>query len=221
MLAAPSRRLRAGSRAILPLVPAGFAFAASFGVLARAAGMGGVAMTLMSATTFAGSAQFATVSVLGAGGGLAAAVAAALMLNARYGAISVAVASGFRGGPLRRLVESQLIVDESWAVSMREDGRVDHGMLLGAGATLWLAWTSGTALGAFAGGAIGDPNTLGLDGAFPALFLALLATQLRSRRAVAAALGGATIALVLVPFVPAGVPIVAAAAACLVGWPSE
>jgi predicted branched-subunit amino acid permease len=42
--------------------------------------------------------------------------------------------------------------------------------------------------------------------------------QLRSRRARAAALGGAAIATALVPFVPAGVPIVAAAAACVVGW---
>jgi 4-azaleucine resistance transporter AzlC len=210
--------LRAGCRAILPLTPAAFAFGISFGVLARAAGMGGLAATLMSATTFAGSAQFATVSVLGAGGGLAAAIAAALMLNARYGAISIAVASYFRGRPLRRLAESQLLVDESWAVSTRPGGGIDHAVLLGAGATLWLAWTGGTAIGGFAGGAIGDPGKLGLDGAFPALFLALLVPQIRSRRALAAALLGATIALVLVPFVPAGIPIVAAGSACLVGW---
>jgi hypothetical protein len=40
----------------------------------------------------------------------------------------------------------------------------------------------------------------------------------RTRRALAAALGGGAIALVLIPFVPAGVPIIAAVAACLVGW---
>jgi 4-azaleucine resistance transporter AzlC len=209
---------RDGARAIMGLAPAAFAFAASVAVLARAAGVGGVAATVMSATTFAGSAQVATVSILGTGGGLAAAVVAALLLNARYGAISVSVASHFRGSVLRRLVESQLIVDESWAVSVREDGRVERRVLLGAGATLWVFWTSGTVVGAVAGGAIGDPNRLGLDGAFPALFLALLVPQLRTRRAVAAALIGAAIAFVLVPFTPAGVPIVAAVAACAVGW---
>jgi 4-azaleucine resistance transporter AzlC len=207
---------RAGARAILPLVPAAAAFGASFGVLARAAGMDRVAAIVMSATTFAGSAQVATVSVLDAGGGVAAAVAAALLLNARYGAISVSVGSGFRGSVWRRLVESQLIVDESWAVSVGRDGRVDHGMLLGAGATLWGGWVGGTAVGAFV--AFGDPTRLGLDGAFPALFLALLVPQLRGRRAVLAAVAGAAIATMLIPFAPAGVPVIAAAAACLIGW---
>jgi 4-azaleucine resistance transporter AzlC len=211
-------RFRDGMRAILPLTPAAFAFGASFSVLARAAGVGGVAATVMSATTFAGSAQIATVSILGTGGGLAAAVVAALLLNARYGAISVAVGSRFQGSLWRRLVESQLIVDESWAVSVQPDGRIERRVLVGAGATLWVFWIAGTIAGAAAGGMIGDPNRLGLDGAFPALFLALLAPQLRGRRPVAAALLGAAIALVLIPFTPPGVPIVAAVAASLVGW---
>ena len=101
---------------------------------------------------------------------------------------------------------------------MQPDGRVERRVLLGAGATLWIFWTTGTVVGAVAGEAIGDPNRLGLDGAFPALFLALLAPQLRNRRAVAAALIGAAIAFALIPFTPAGVPIVAATAACLAGW---
>lgn len=54
---------------------------------ARAQGWGWLAPIAMSATTFAGSAQFAALSVLGAGGTVAAAVAAALLLNARYGPI--------------------------------------------------------------------------------------------------------------------------------------
>jgi predicted branched-subunit amino acid permease len=69
-----------------------------------------------------------------------------------------------------------------------------------------------------AGDLIGDPERLGLDAAFPALFLALLIPLLRTRRAVAAALGGAAVALALVPIAPAGIPIVAAAAVCLLGW---
>ena len=56
---------------------------------------------VMSATTFAGSAQVATVSVLGAGGGVAAAVVAALLLNARYAPIGITIAQSFRGSILR------------------------------------------------------------------------------------------------------------------------
>jgi branched chain amino acid efflux pump len=72
-------------------------------------------------------------------------------------------------------------------------------------------------VGVLAGHALGDPKDLGLDGAFPALFLALLAPQLRAPRATVAAATGAAIALVLIPVTPAGIPIVVASAACLLG----
>src|SRR6185503_7846303 len=106
---------RDGFRAILPLMPAIVAFGASFGVLARAAGVDALAAVVMSATTFAGSAQFAVVSVLGAGGTAVAAIAAAVLLNGRYVPMSVAASGAFTGGPVRRVLEAQLLVDESWA----------------------------------------------------------------------------------------------------------
>jgi 4-azaleucine resistance transporter AzlC len=213
---APASGYRAGVRAVLPLIPAVVAFGASFGVLAQAAGMGASASLVMSATTFAGSAQFAVVSVLGAGGTVTAAIVAAVLLNARYGPMALAAADVFRGGRLRRLLEAQLLVDESWALSNR-GGRFDRRVMLGAGGFLYLGWNAGTAVGVVAGDSLADPATLGLDAAFPALFLALLAPLLRSRVAMAAALLGAGIALALTPITPAGMPVIAATAACLVG----
>jgi 4-azaleucine resistance transporter AzlC len=212
----PASGYRAGVRAVLPLIPAVLAFGASFGVLAQAADMSAAASLVMSATTFAGSAQFAVVSVLGAGGTAAAAIVAAVLLNARYGPMGLAAADVFKGGPLRRVLEAQLLVDESWALSNR-DGRFDRRVMLGAGGFLYVGWNAGTAIGVVAGDSLADPATLGLDAAFPALFLALLAPLLRSRTSVAAALLGAAIALALTPITPAGVPVIAATAACLVG----
>ena len=210
-------RIPAGVRAVLPIAVTVPLFGVSFGVLARAADMGVLAPIVMSATTFAGSSQFAVASILDEGGGLAAAIVAALLLNARYAAIGVSVAPLFRGSRVRRLLAAQLIVDESWALSARPDGTFDRRVLLGAGLTLYAAWVLGTALGVLGGGFLGDPERLGLDAAFPALFLALLVGQLGSRRAVAAALAGGGIALVLLPFTPPGVPIVVAVLGCLVG----
>ena len=83
---------------------------------------------------------------------------------------------------------------------------------------LYVAWVSGTTLGALFGDVIGDPARLGLDAAFPALFLALLAPQLTSARTKQAAVLGAAIALALTPFTPPGVPIIAASVVCLLGW---
>jgi 4-azaleucine resistance transporter AzlC len=210
-----SLRYRDGVRTAAAVAATVWFFGASFGLVARSAGMGQLAPLVMSATTFAGSAQFAAASILAGSSSALAAITAAVLLNTRYVPISISVARLFHGPRLRRLAESQLIVDESWALA-RRGGRVDRRILVGAGLLLYVAWVSGTAVGVVAGDALGDPKDLGLDGAFPALFLALLIPQLRSRRAVVAALVAAGIAL-LIPVTPPGTPIVAASAACLLG----
>jgi 4-azaleucine resistance transporter AzlC len=210
-------RVRDGARRIAPFAVAVAAFGVTFGVLARDAGLGGLQAVIFSATTFAGSAQFAATSVLSAGGTLVAASAAAVLLNARYIPIGLSVAPSLRGPAWQRGLRAQLVVDESWAVSHVGGGRYDPRLLFGAGLTLYCSWVAGTTLGVAAGSLLGDPERLGLDAAFPALFLALLAGQLRGRGAVVAALAGAAIATALVPLVPPGVPVVAASLACLIG----
>lgn len=175
-----------------------------------------LAVFVMSATAFAGSAQFAALSVLSEGSVVPAIVAAAL-LNARYVPMGIAAAAALAGPWWKRLVLSQLLVDESWAIALRGDGTFDRRRLLGAGALLYAAWVVSTVIGAVAGALLGDPRALGLDGAFPALFLALMWPHVRDRRAAVAAALGAAIALATVPFTPAGVPIVAATLACVIG----
>jgi 4-azaleucine resistance transporter AzlC len=225
------RSYRHGVTASLPLSVAVFGFGVSYGVLALSVGMGSLAPVVMSAATFAGSAQFAAASVLGGGGSATTAILAALMLNARYLPLGVTVAPWLEGGSWSRLLHAHLMVDESWAIASEGQGRWNPRVLLAAGAGIWVAWVLGTAIGVIFGDALGDPSTLGLDAAFPALFLALLAPQLKSEQRtkavaclriptspqVVAAVLGAAIALVLTPFTPAGVPIIAAGAACLIG----
>ena len=205
-----------GVRAAAPIGVAAFAFGVSFGVLARSAGMGRLAPVVMSLTTFAGSAQFAAASILAAGGGVAAAVAAAVLLNLRYGPMGLSAASTLEGPWWRRALTAQLVVDESWAIAQR-DGRIDRHLLVGAGLLLVVGWVGGTAVGVLAGDLVADPASLGLDAAFPALFLALLVGQIKGRSRLLAAIGGALIALALMPVAGPGVPIIAASLACLVG----
>jgi len=206
-----------GVRRAAPLAVAVFAFGVAFGLLARAAGFSVVVTLVFSATTFAGSAQFAAVSVLSSGGSLVAAVVAALLLNARYAPIGASVAPWLTGPWWRRLLIGQITVDESWVISNEGGGRFDPRKLVGAGLLLYAAWLVGTAIGVAGGGFLGKPEDLGLDAAFPALFLALLVGQVHDRRALLAALLGGAIALVLVPLTPAGVPIIAASLGCLIG----
>ena len=213
----PSATYREGVRAAVPLALLIGIFGVSWGVLAGDAGISVPAAIVMSSTTFGASAQFAAVSILANGGGVGAAVIAAVLLNARYGPIAVSVAPVITGNGGLRLLQSHLVIDESWALANRGGGRFDRRMLVGAGAVMYAAWVGGTALGIVAGDLLGDPASLGLDAAFPALFVALLAPQVRHRRPVTAAVLGAAIALALVPFTRAGIPIMAASVACLLG----
>lgn len=193
-------------------------FGVSFGVLSvSSGGMGAVAAVVMSATTYAGSAQFAAAAIVASGGQPITAIAAALLLNARYVPIGISVARFLPGGALRRFLLAQMVIDESWAIAAKGEGEFDGRLLVRAGLVIWIAWVLGTLIGVIGGEALGDPSALGLDAAFPALFLALLVGQVRSRNAVAVAVLGAAIALALLPWTPPGVPLIAAASAALLG----
>ena len=203
-------------RAGLPPALATLAVGISFGVLAAPV-IGPWTAIVMSIIVYAGSAQFAAVSTLAAGGTAGAAVIAGLLMNARFLPMGIAAAPTLRGGPLRRAAEGQSVVDASWAIASDGKGNFDRDLLIGATIPQFLAWTGGTAIGALAGSLLGDPQALGLDAIFPAFFLALLVNELRSGRAVVAAAIAALLALVLVPLVPPGVPVVAASVAALLG----
>jgi 4-azaleucine resistance transporter AzlC len=188
----------AGARASVPFVLATLVLGISFGVLARSLGWGVVAPIVFSIVAFSGSAQFAVAAVLGAGGGAVAAIVAAVLLNARFGPMGVAVAPYLEGGPVRRALEGQAVVDASWALASRGGGRFDREFMIGATVPQGVAWIVGTAIGAVGGDLVGDPEKLGLDVIFPAFFLVLLAEELRhGRRAVAVALLAAALALAL------------------------
>ena len=171
----------------------------------------------MSAIVFAGSAQFAALSILAAGGGAGAAIAAATLMNSRFLPMSAAVGPSFSGGPLKRAAKGQAVVDASWALSSRGDGSFDEYLLLGASAIAYATWVAGTAVGAIWGDKLGDPDAFGLDAIFPAFFFGLLLNEFRSRRSRGVAALGAALALVLVPVAPPGVPVLVASLASLVG----
>jgi 4-azaleucine resistance transporter AzlC len=217
-MAATSERatLADGIRAGLPLVLPTFAIGMSFGVLAEPE-IGAVGAIVMSVIVFAGAAQFASVSILAAGGSLASAVSAGLLINTRFLPMGLAVGPALHGGPVQRAAEAQTMVDASWALANRGDGTFDRLVMMGATIPQGLGWWGGTVLGVLAGALLGDPEMLGLDALFPAFYLALLAEELRDRTALASALLGAAIALALVPFAPPGIPVVAASLAALLG----
>lgn len=208
---------RDGMRAGLPFALAAVLLSISFGVVAQQVGFTALEAIVMSFLVYAGSAQFTAVAILAQGGGAGAAISAATLMNSRFLAMGAALAPSLPGGPLKRAAQGQTVVDASWALASRGDGTFDRRMLFGSSAVQFIGWQAGTIAGALSADVVGDPERLGLDALYPAFFLALLMAEARSGRGRAVAALGALIALALVPVAPAGVPVLVAAAAALVG----
>jgi 4-azaleucine resistance transporter AzlC len=208
-----ARSVRQILQTAAPIAIAVFVFGASFGVLAVAAHLPRWAAVLMSVLVFAGSAQFAALGVITAGGSILTAVFAGALLNLRYIATGIAVARSLPGGRLIRTVLAQIVVDENYALAVAagEPGHPDRATLLAVGTMLYAVWVLGTLIGVLLGPVLGDPTRVGLDAALPALFVALLWRMLSGRHAVRCALAGAAVALLLAPFTPPGVPLAGAA----------
>lgn len=207
----------AGFRAAVPYAIAGFIVAASFGVVAMDAGFSGLAAVVMSVIVFAGSAQFAAISIVASGGAAGAAIVAATLMNSRFLPMGIALAGSLPGGPVKRALQGQPVVDSSWAMSSRGDGTFDRWYLFGASAVQYLTWTTGTLAGVLGGDLFGDTDRFGLDAVFPAFFVALLILEVKDGRTFGVAALGAVVAFALVPVAPAGVPVLVASLAALIG----
>jgi 4-azaleucine resistance transporter AzlC len=165
---------RRGLKLGVPFGVVGFLLSVSFGVLARQAGFSVVQASVTAMIVFAGSAQFAALSVITVGGGIPAALTAGSLMNARFLAMGIALAPSLPGGPMKRAAQGQAVVDSSWALANRGDGTFDRWLLFGTTLPQYLTWTLGSVVGAIFGNALGDTHRLGLDAIYPVFFLSLL-----------------------------------------------
>jgi 4-azaleucine resistance transporter AzlC len=188
-----------------------------FGVGAVAAGASIVQTCLMSVLVFTGASQFSAVSVVASGGSTGAALGGAMLLAARNTVYGLAMSRHLGGSLPKRLVAAQVTIDETTAMALAQDREIDKRYAFWATAlALFVFWNTGGLVGALVGGSI-DPETFGLDVAFPAAYVAMVLPHLRHRDGLIAGIVGAVICVVLIPFTPVGVPILGAAAAILVG----
>jgi predicted branched-subunit amino acid permease len=178
------------------------AYGLSFGALAVAAGLSVAQAGALSLLMFTGASQFAFVGLIA--GGLVPAVTTALLLGSRNALYGLRLSALL---PRRRPLAAHLVIDESAAMAL---GAEAHLGFWATGGAVFICWNVATLLGALAGTVLSDPRTLGLDAAAPAAFLALLAPRLSGTAKVAGLAAAA--ALIAVPLVPAGVPVLIAAA---------
>ena len=192
------------------------AYGFGFGAVSVAAGLSIAQTCVLSLLMFTGASQFAMVGVLASGGTAWAGAASALLLGTRntlYG-LRLAPLLAYRGW--RRAGAAHLLIDESTAMSVtRTTSAAARTGFLTTGGSIFVLWNAATLAGALAGEAIGDPRDYGLDAAVGAAFLALLWPRLdRSLHRLVAVLA-AGVALGVVPFTAAGVPVLVAAGVAL------
>lgn len=173
------------------------------GVTGAAAGIHPVDMVFMSAVVYAGASQLAAISLIGASAAPWVVLLTVGLINLRFLMYSASMAPWLtRYGPLSRMVASYLLVDHTYALSVIRYGAEgeDFGRrsyYLSMGVVTWLQWIAMTAIGAVLGTQL--PTGLQLEFAVPLSFLALLVPIVTTRPALAAAVTGAALAIVLAP----------------------
>ncbi|MET9784521.1 AzlC family ABC transporter permease [Streptomyces canus] len=192
----------------------------AFGVTSAGSGLTLTQTCALSLLVFTGASQFALVGALAAGGSALAAAAGAFFLGARNAFYGLRLSQLLALPRVLRPLAAQWVIDETAAVSLaqptRRSARIGFAV---TGLTLYVLWNLTTLLGALGADAIGDTRAWGLDAAGPAVFLALLAPMVKSGTERVVAGLAVLLGLGLLPVLPAGVPVLAAAlAAPLVLW---
>jgi predicted branched-subunit amino acid permease len=190
------------------------AYGTAFGAAAVASGFSVLQACLLSLLTFTGASQFAVIGVLGAGGTAIAGIATASLMGFRNAIYSMIAKPILNVSGIRRIVATQITIDESIAVATAEEVRGEAAMRHGfwiTGGGVFLFWNLFTLAGAMGAEAIGNPSEWGLDAAVPAAFLALVWPRLKDKDDYVLAIGAAALAIALTPIVPAGLPIIATA----------
>jgi predicted branched-subunit amino acid permease len=198
------------------------AYGVAFGAAGIAAQFSVLQTCLFSLLTFTGASQFAAVGVMAAGGGVASAIASATMLSTRNTLYGLQMAPLVRAKGLKRIAAAQITIDESIAVALAQTPRGTDAMRAGfwiTGLGVFLFWNVFTLVGALAAQALGNPASWGLDAAVPAAFLGLLWPRLTNWYLRMVAVVSMGFAVVITPWLPAGLPIIASVLVAFVfGW---
>jgi 4-azaleucine resistance transporter AzlC len=168
-----------GVRAGLPVAVGYVPMAMAFGVLATQTGLSFPQAAAMSFFVYAGASQFASLGLLAGGASAVAIILATLVLNFRHFLMSVALS---RRLPLERsgsgawvapLALGFGITDETFVVSSL-DQKLTAPFFFGLILTAYLAWLSGTLIGAGFSSLIPTVIARGMGVALYAMFIAIL-----------------------------------------------
>lgn len=187
-----------------------FALGVTVNLLVLEAGTSSGLTVLAAFAVYSATSELAYLAVRDAGGTELAAVVAAWVVASRFGLLALSLGARLPGGRWHRAIAAINSFDPNVAIAIQQtDARLVARAFWRVTAALMVGWWTGTVVGVFLGNVIGDADRFGLDALFPAAMLAIIGNGLRQRDGALAALIGGGLCLVLIPLVPAGVPIIA------------
>ncbi|CAN7314673.1 MAG: AzlC family ABC transporter permease [Agrobacterium sp.] len=208
----------AGLRAAAPLLVAMVPIGVVFGAVAIGKGLSPLEASLMSLLVFAGGSQFVAMDLWTHPASWSALGFAALLVNLRHVLMSASIAGkldDFTGW--RKYAAMLVLTDESWALSefRAMTANLTAAFFIGAALPIYLLWNLSTLAGALLGSVMGDMSILGLDFAFPAVFIVLLMGFWKGRETGFVLLASASAACLTYALVPGAWYIAAGALAGL------
>ena len=175
-----------GMRLGMPICIGYFSVSFGFGAMAVAQGLSVWFATLISATNLTSAGQSAGLTVIAAGAAILEMILTQLVINSRYGLMSLAL--GQRFGPRvttgQRLAAAFFNTDEVFALGMSRQGQLTPAFFLGAGTVAAIGWISGTAAGALAGSLLPASIRAVLGVMLYGMFIAIVVPQARAEKPV-------------------------------------
>ncbi|ARU95654.1 AzlC family ABC transporter permease [Tatumella citrea] len=194
-------------KAILLVSLADGIVALSYGSLAGSLGFPLWVPLALSLLVMAGASEFIFIGMVAGGGSPLAAAAAGLLVNARHIPFGIAVRD-LVGHGRRSIVGSHIMNDESVMFGLSQpDRQQQRAAFWLCGIGIAICWPGGVLAGLLIGRHLPDPGAIGLDAVFPAIMLALVIPALKKRDTRRRAGSGALLALLTVPWLPVGLPV--------------
>jgi 4-azaleucine resistance transporter AzlC len=184
----------AGARDTVPMLVGAAPFGLIFGTLVATAHLANWQGQLMSLGVFAGSSQFIAAGLMATGTGMLVIWFATFIVNLRHMLYAATLLPHVRHlSPRWRWLLGFLLTDESFAVMdsyyrRHPDAPLGHWYFLGSGLSMYLNWQCWTLVGLLFGAIFPQLQTLGLDFAMVATFIAIIVPQLFRLPHLAAAL---------------------------------
>ncbi len=194
--------LIAGARDSIPMLLGAAPFGMIFGALVGTTALTPWQGQLMSLSVFAGSSQFIAVGLFAGQAGMLVIWFATLIVNLRHMLYAAVLLPHVSHLPRRwRWSLGFLLTDETFAVvdsyhQRHPQARLGHWYFLGSGLAMYLNWQCWTLAGLLFGAAFPQLQTLGLDFAMVATFVAIVVPQLARLPHFAAAMAAGTVAYV-------------------------